>query len=314
MCNQNLEVSTEYILRCATEQLNSLVGHTFGVINISQPSDIEYARFLSKVLSKLSPIVGNMIEEQMSNHLNMIEELQSIGSWTRQDPGFPDNIFQSDFLDETPGIEVKAWFPLATEITGRFKTSQNLLSTNNVLLALVVWLPEFILYGRPRIIDIWIGTAQSVAVARDNHYFNPPQYLVVEPQDTTDRTTNLQQQNVEGYVFQPTTEVGLDSLNAYFEEYNLVNFSYPPERELQNIIDRLRSEFHYRLDTNFAKLDRLQHEEINIFKQQVLDSELFNTGHSIRYWSKIQNNENVFEEYLNLYPFIETNPHEVEYD
>lgn len=128
MRNNSNEITTDRVLAVATEHLNSLIGHTFDVINISQPKNEDYTRFLAKVISKLSPIVGNMIEEQMSSHLNTIDELQNVGSWIRQDPGFPDNIFQSHVLKNTPGIEVKAWFPLATEITARFKTSQNLLS------------------------------------------------------------------------------------------------------------------------------------------------------------------------------------------
>lgn len=304
MCNNNIEITTEHVLELATEHLYSLVGHTFDVINISEPNNEDYVRFLAKVVSKLSPIVGNMIEEQMSSHLNTINELQNIGSWIRQDPGFPDNVFQSHLLENTPGIEVKAWFPLATEITGRFKTSQNLLNDNNTLLALVVWMPEFILYGRPKIIDIWVGTAQSIALARDTHYFAPPRYLVMEPQDTTDRTANLQQQNVEGYVFQPTPEIGVEALNNYFNNFGLTNLNYPPSPELQQAIEDLRNNFRYRLDTNFAKLNRLQHVGINEFKRQVLNSELFETGHNIRFWSGIQNNEAVFQEYLQAFPII----------
>lgn len=304
MCN-NIDITTERVLELATEHLNTLIGHTFDVINIAQPNDENYARFLTKVVSKLSPIVGNMIEEQMSVHLNTIDELQNVGKWVRQDPGFPDNIFESDYLNSTPGIEVKAWFPLATEITGRFKTSQNLLTDNSTLLALVVWMPEFILYGRPKIIDIWIGTAHSIALARDSHYFDPPRYLVIEPQDTTTRTANLQQQNVEGYVFQPTTDIGIEELNDYFRDLGLNNLEYPPNQELLQAIERLRTNFQYRLDTNFAKLNRLQHAGINEFKRTVLDSELFQTEHSIRYWSGIQNNEIVFQEYLQRFPIVE---------
>jgi len=72
---------------------------------------------------------------------------------------------------------------------------------------LVVWIPEFIIYGQPKIIAVWVGTAQSLAIARDSHYHNPPDYLVFEPEDTTSRTTNLQQTNVNGYKFQGNKEL-----------------------------------------------------------------------------------------------------------
>lgn len=273
-------LNTENVLQFATKHLYSLIGYTFEVINISKPTNKDYAKFLSKIISKLSPIVGNMIEEQMSTHLNTIKELQEYGTWVRQDPGFPDNIFYSDILNQTPGIEIKAWLPLATEITARFKTNQTLLQNNNTLLALVVWMPEFILYGRPKIIDIWIGTAKSIAEARDNHYFNPPRYLIIEPQNTANRTVNLQQQNVEGYILQSD----INKVNKYFSKQEIVDFTYSPNNtSLKQIITNLRNTFDYRMDTNFSKLDRLGHEGINNFKTQIFDSELFNTGYTIKF-------------------------------
>ena len=39
-------------------------------------------------------------------------------------PGFPDTIFIGPNVTPSPGFEIKAWFPLATEITARFKDSQ----------------------------------------------------------------------------------------------------------------------------------------------------------------------------------------------
>jgi len=80
--------------------------------------------------------------------------------------------------DPVPGIEIKTWFPLATEITARFRESQSNLTANNIKLALVCWLPEFILFGQPKIIGVWTDDALSVAKSRDAHYHSPPDYLV----------------------------------------------------------------------------------------------------------------------------------------
>ena len=48
--------------------------------------------------------------------------------------------------------------------------------------------------------------AQGVAQARDKHYHKPPGYLVIEPEDTSLRTINLQQTNTSGYKFQGTVK------------------------------------------------------------------------------------------------------------
>ncbi len=40
---------------------------------------------------------------------------------------------------------------------------------------------------------------RSIAEARDQHYHKPPDYLVVEPEDTSRRTKNLRQTNTNGY-------------------------------------------------------------------------------------------------------------------
>jgi hypothetical protein len=103
-------------------------------------------------------------------------------------------------------IEIKTWFPLATEITARFKDSIKFFNEEQTNVALVAWLPEYIIYGKPRLIGVWVGSAKSLAEARDNHYHNPPDYLVFEPEDTSSRTSNLQQTNNNGYKFQGSSE------------------------------------------------------------------------------------------------------------
>lgn len=90
-----------------------------------------------------------------------------------------------------PGMEVKAWFPLATEITARFRDSQTLLQEKNTKVVVICWLPEFVIAGRPKIVDVFVYDAIDFAKARDVHYHNPPNYVVTEPEDTRLRTRNL---------------------------------------------------------------------------------------------------------------------------
>jgi hypothetical protein len=47
--------------------------------------------------------------------------------------------------------------------------------------------------------------------------------------------------------------------------------------------------FNYRLDTNFAKIDRIQHQGLEQFKKRVMNTKIHN--HTIKEWSKIVNDD-----------------------
>jgi hypothetical protein len=270
------------ILNKASEHLFSLEGKTIPVLDITKPDNIEYAQYLAKVISKLSPLLGNMIEFYTCSELNTIKwDIE--GKWIRQDPGFPDTIFDCS-LESRPGIEIKTWFPLATEITARFKDSIKFFRENQTNVALVVWLPEFIIYGKPKIIGVWIDTAKSIAESRDLHYHNPPDYLVIEPEDTRQRTVNLQQTNVNGYKFQGNAK-DFDKAKKMASSWGNEgrNYSYLDNYQLK--LKRLLGKYSYRLDTNFAKIDRIQHQGLEDFKNSILSKIICN--HSIKEWSKL---------------------------
>lgn len=182
------------IINTVNSKIQELPSHVFDILSLSKPKNLSEAINLSKIISKLSPLVGNLIEFQMVEFLNNIEETKSIGIWRRQDPGFPDTIFDSK-IEPSPGFEIKAWFPLATEITARFKDSQNYFYHDQTYVLLIAWLPENLLFGCPKIIDICSISGKSIAETRDKHYYNPPDYLILEPEDTANRTSNLQQTN-----------------------------------------------------------------------------------------------------------------------
>src|SRR5215472_17072333 len=116
---------TRDILASASRHLQGLAGHVFDVLTISKPISPNAAVNLSKVVSKLSPLLGNLIEFNTVEFSNDLPEYHGRGVWQRQDPGVPDTIFVAPAIAPTPGFEIKAWFPLATEITARFKDSQN---------------------------------------------------------------------------------------------------------------------------------------------------------------------------------------------
>lgn len=239
---------------------------------------------LSKVVSKLSPLLGNLIEFNTVEFLNNQPEYRGLGEWQRQDPGFPDTIFVGPGVSPTPGFEIKAWFPLATEITARFKDSQNHFREDQTYVCMLAWLPDQLVFGKPRIMDVCVVSGRSVAVSRDNHYHNPPDYLVLEPEDTAARARNLQQTNTNGYKWQGTSvqfEEALKVVAAWGSE----GHKYKPTAEYQALLRQLLNRFPYRLDTNFAKMDRIVHPGIEQFKLRVLNTPIH--GFTIAQWSRL---------------------------
>ncbi|MGH2413701.1 MAG: hypothetical protein ACRDEA_08425 [Microcystaceae cyanobacterium] len=117
-------MNTQDVIRLASQYLGSLSDHIFDLVDVSKPATLDSAVNLAKVISKLSPLLGNLIEFNTVEFLNQKDEFSAFGKWHRQDPGFPDTVFKG-LVQPTPGLEIKAWFPLATEITARFKDSQN---------------------------------------------------------------------------------------------------------------------------------------------------------------------------------------------
>jgi len=276
-------MDTQEALDIASNHLRNLSGHIFDLLTVGKPASIDAAGNLAKVVSKLSPILGNLIEFNTIEFLNDITIFHPFGNWIRQDPGFPDALFQGS-IDPAPGFEIKAWFPLATEITARFKDSQNHFLNDETRVVLLAWLPEMLLYGKPRIIDVCIVSGRSVAEARDIHYHNPPDYLVLEPNDTTDRTANLQQTNTSGYKWQGTDEQ-FAVAEQVVESWGPNGKSYQPTLEYQEKVLGLYQQFPYRLDTNYAKMDRIVHAGIETFKASVLEREVH--GMSIKQWARL---------------------------
>jgi hypothetical protein len=270
------------ILLDASKALAGFSGRILDVLEVTRPPDLDYAIHLSKVVSKLSPIIGNMIEYGVVSFLNDKVKRKN-GRWVRQDPGFPDTIFQGS-VRPTPGIEIKTWFPLATEITARFKDSITHFDEEQTNVAMLAWVPEFVVFGRPKVLDVWIDAASSVARARDAHYHNPPDYLVFEPEDTSSRSRNLQQTNTSGYKFQGTA-VELNRANKVVNGWGPGGRKFSHYPEYQAKLKKLIGKFTYRLDTNFAKMDRIAHTTLETFKKKVCGSAI--NGHTIDQWAKV---------------------------
>ncbi len=278
-------MNTRDVIHAASKHLVNLSGHVFDLLTVTKPISPEAALNLAKVISKLSPLLGNLIEFNTIEFLNEQKEYKSFGKWQKQDPGFPDTIFIGE-ISPTPGFEIKAWFPLATEITARFKDSQNHSKEDQTYVCMLAWLPEKLIYGKPCILDVSVVSGLSIAKARDNHYHNPPDYLVFEPEDTLQRTRNLQQTNTNGYKWQGTSEQFLKA-KKIVKSWGIDGHLYKPTPEYQRLLRQLLAKYPYRLDTNFAKMDRIVHQEIEKFKSKVLGMEFH--GMSIKQWARLLN-------------------------
>lgn len=276
-------MNTQQVIALAREYLSALPGHTFDVLDVARPVSPEAAIHLAKIISKLSPLVGNLIEFNSCEYLNKQQRFSAFGRWQRQDPGFPDTIF-AGAVTPTPGFEIKAWFPLATEITARFKDSQTHFTQDQTYVAMLAWLPEYLIFGKPTIIDMVVVSAASVAKARDDHYHRPPDYLVLEPGDTTSRTSNLQQTNTNGYKFQGTA-AQFSAAQTLVQSWGQHHAAYQPTAAYQALLRELMARFPYRLDTNFAKMDRIVHSDIEAFKQRVYGRPFH--GQTIRAWHRL---------------------------
>lgn len=250
-------------------------------VNSSAPRD---APFFSLIVSKLSPIIGNLFEKRIVELLD--DEAEHGYRWVRQDPGFPDALLVDDLGESTQtGFEVKAWYAMSTELTGRFRESVNLLAPRNVHLVVVSWAMSEVVFGSPTVLGTVTIRGVEVAKSRDSHYHQPPTYLIVEPGDTTARTVNLQQTNVNGYRLQETDpsriEAALEQVLA-----RTTDASAPPHSaEAQTLVDDLMNTYRYRLDTNFAKIDRVDNIDIERFKAQILASDF--RGKAVREWVRV---------------------------
>jgi hypothetical protein len=170
---------------------------------------------------------------------------------------------------------------------------------------MLAWLPENIIYGKPRILDVCVVSGLSVALARDTHYHNPPDYLVIEPEDTTKRTANLQQTNTSGYKFQGSATEFLEA-QKIVESWGSEGKIYKPTREYQSLLRELLTRHKYRLDTNFAKMDRIKHPGIEEFKKRVYNTEV--SGMTVIQWNKLlaSNKEEKIKKILQDYLAIRT--------
>ncbi|MGO9079210.1 MAG: hypothetical protein ACLQDY_09240 [Streptosporangiaceae bacterium] len=241
-------------------------------------ADID-AVLIAKNISKLSPFVSTQVENAV---IQTLTEVPGEGGldWARQDPGFPDAGLLYHDVQTGHGVEAKAWYVCGTEITARFRASQVVLIGKHVYVVLVAWIMSDIVFGTPVILGYELFDAAGVARVRDEHYHRPVDYLVIEPEDTAHRTTNLQQANVMGFRLQTTNSSDIEPMRVLVERWE-----QPYTDWSRSICRVLRQNLRYREETNFAKLDRIDHPGIEGFKSRILNMDY--RGRTVANWTQV---------------------------
>lgn len=277
------DVSTE--MTRAEAALQGLVGTTLEALSMGRMTRQD-AALLGRVVSKLSPLVGNLLEAEVINLLSSPKAGVPSGlEWRRQDPDFPDaGLFRAGSSRLEAGFEVKAWYVPSTEITGRFRESLNLLGDKDIRVVIVAWMMSDVIFGSPEVLGVLSVPAQQLASARDRHYHNPPSYLIVEPGDTAHRTRNLQQSTVSGYKWQSGSPADLRSAQARIDAYARSPES-PHGMAEQGLARELQASYEYRLDTNFAKIDRIDDPDVEAFKAAMLARQ--ERGRTLKSWTRV---------------------------
>lgn len=273
------------VLDKARETIGALVGTKLDAVAVRSIDPSEAPLFGANV-SKLSPLTSTILEHYTVRDLAAATDGGRF-QIERQDPGFPD---AGVFLDDLPtghGLELKAFNVLSTEITGRFRASQLALEDKAIYVVIIAWVMDKVIHGQPLILDFEFVDALDVAKVRDAKYHNPPAYLVSPPDDNEGRIASMLLRNVEGYVLQPSnTAADLAKVKVIQDALtNVADLGKPHDQNTAELTRHLRANLNYRLDTNFAKVDRIDHPAIEAFKERNLQRE--HMGRTFKEWQQV---------------------------
>ena len=112
---------------------------------------------------------------------------------------------------------------------------------------------------------------------------------MLEPGDTSARTSNLQQTNTNGYKLQTTNASEIAEARSIVRSWGEDGHNYKPTLEYQLQLRELLNKFNYRLDTNYANMDRIVHHELEEFKRRVMAKTV--NGMTVRSWERLFRSE-----------------------
>jgi hypothetical protein len=253
---------------------------TVDVVELNRCIENAVTEFL-KNISKLSPLISVEIETRARDHLRseFSDILLSYINWVVNEriegEKYPD-LALADLQFDPPsnwvwaGIEIEAWCPLATEISGRMMKGQSIMEEYPDQLVLTVWLPENLLHGEPKILATWVGEGQDIAKAKDDHWHwvlnrdaSTKNSLILEPDFSADRDPHKQHTNVYRYKWDDDSEGSQEKLD-----------------ELE-----FRGEFseYFTEGSTFRKIGRCHYDELEEFQERFKE-ETFVEGKSVAQW------------------------------
>jgi len=262
--------------------------------NMSKLSSLISVQIETKALKRINATYGDSLPDNVGWVVN-----ERIGGEKYPDLAFGDFEFDpgSDWV--WPGVEIKAWCPFATAMSGRMMKGQSIMQKYPDQLLLVAWLPEHLLYGKPQVIGTWVGDGLEMAKSRDEYWHDPPRSLILEPDFSPDREAHKQHTNVDRYLWDDSDDK-LDEAREMARDLDLLGTTYSYEGDYQRRVRQLYSSFTYKKGTNFRKLNRLHHDPLDTFPERIRQNTTIE-GKTLAEWNTHLKNDdaNAFKTVLN---------------
>ena len=300
----------DHVDEVVTDLENWISDQKINILTINKCDEDAVIPFL-KNMSKLSSLISVQIETRALARIESIygKELPDNVGWVINEriggEKYPDLAFADlDYSPASnwvwPGVEIKAWCPFATEMSGRMMKGQSIMQDYPDQLLLVAWLPTNLLYGDPQVIGTWVGDGLEMAKSRDNHWHDPPASLILEPDFSPTREAHKQHTNVDRYLWNDD-ESKLEEAKEMAEEKGLIDGPYSHDREYQRKVRELHNSFIYKKGANnFRKLNRLHHEPLNRFPDRIRKNTTIE-GKQLDEWNRhlVKGETKPFESLLN---------------
>jgi hypothetical protein len=213
----------------------------------------------SKIVSKLSSFISNILEIALVNLLNESQDdSNSLFEWKRsKEKVFPDvKLFHKSGEETDLGIEVKVVCSEADEASSRFLHCVENLKEGDVYVCVLAWKWE---NDEPVVFDSFVHEAFELARRRDLQHV-PPKKLIIQP-TIQNKKTNTEQSTVKYKVW--------DTTQSEEELRNAMKIVTEWTGNSKGLIRVLEENFKYRNDNNMGKLQRIDCIPLKLFLKRI---------------------------------------------